>query len=459
MAKIDLTKYGITGTTEIVYNPSYETLFEEETKPELEGFEKGQVSELGAVNVMTGIYTGRSPKDKYIVMDENSKDTVWWTSDEYKNDNHPATQEAWAAVKDLAKKELSNKRAIAAMPIAGSFRSIDFTLSNMTNSHIQKVAVLTQYNARSLNEHLNSSKWWDFGRKQGGLYVFTPTITDDNGYWYRGTADAIYQNLDFLRRCHEPYVIITSGDAVYKMDYNKVLEYHIAKKADITVVCKELGAGEDATRFGTVKMNESCRIEEFEEKPMIARSQTISTGIYVIRRRLLIDLVEQCAEEERHDFVNDILIRYKNVKKIYGYKIESYWNNISTVDAYYKTNMDFLKPEVRKYFFKDLPSVYSKVSDQPPAKYNPGAIVKNSLVGSGSIINGTIENSVIFKKVFVGNNCVIKNSIILNDVYLGDNTYIENCIVESRDTIRANTRHVGEDGIKIVIEKNERYAL
>ena len=343
-------------------------------------------------------------------------------------------------------KELTSRRAAAAMPVAGSYRAIDFTLSNMTNSHIQKVAVLTQYNARSLNEHLNSSKWWDFGRKQGG-------------YWYRGTADAIYQNLDFLRRCHEPYVIITSGDAVYKMDYNKVLEYHIAKKADITVVCKELGAGEDATRFGTVKMNESCRIEEFEEKPMIARSQTISTGIYVIRRRLLIDLVEQCAEEERHDFVNDILIRYKNVKKIYGYKIESYWNNISTVDAYYKTNMDFLKPEVRKYFFKDLPSVYSKVSDQPPAKYNPGAIVKNSLVGSGSIINGTIENSVIFKKVFVGNNCVIKNSIILNDVYLGDNTYIENCIVESRDTIRANTRHVGEDGIKIVIEKNERYAL
>ena len=356
-------------------------------------------------------------------------------------------------------RELSSKRAVAAMPVAGSYRSIDFALSNMTNSHIQNVAVFTQYNSRSLNLHLSSSKWWDFGRKQGGLYVFTPSITPENGDWYRGTADALYQNLTFLKNSHEPYVVITSGDGVYKLDYNKVLEYHIEKKADITVVCKELGAGEDATRFGTVKMNESCRIEEFEEKPMIARSQTISTGIYVIRRRLLIDLVEQCAEEERHDFVNDILIRYKNVKKIYGYKIESYWNNISTVDAYYKTNMDFLKPEVRKYFFKDLPSVYSKVSDQPPAKYNPGAIVKNSLVGSGSIINGTIENSVIFKKVFVGNNCVIKNSIILNDVYLGDNTYIENCIVESRDTIRANTRHVGEDGIKIVIEKNERYAL
>ena len=356
-------------------------------------------------------------------------------------------------------RELTQRRAVAAMPVAGSYRAIDFVLSNMSNSHIQKVAVLTQYNARSLNEHLNSSKWWDFGRKQGGLYVFTPTITADNDYWYRGTADAIYQNLDFLKRCHEPYVIITSGDAVYKMDYNKVLEYHIAKKADITVVCKEMDSNEDVSRFGTVKMNDSMRIEEFEEKPLVATSNTVSTGIYVIRRRQLIDLIERCAEDDRHDFVTDILIRYKNVKKIYGYKIKDYWSSISTVDAYYQTNMDFLKPEVREYFFKKQPEIYSKVSDLPPAKYNPGAVVKNSLIASGSIINGTVENSVLFKKTFVGNNCVIKNSIILNDVYLRDNTYIENCIVESRDTIRANTRHVGENGVKVVVEKNERYAL
>lgn len=356
-------------------------------------------------------------------------------------------------------RELTQRRAVAAMPIAGSYRAIDFALSNMSNSHIQKVAVLTQYNARSLNEHLNSSKWWDFGRKQGGLYVFTPTITADNGYWYRGTADAIYQNLDFLKRCHEPYVIITSGDAVYKMDYNKVLEYHIAKKADITVVCRDLDQGEDATRFGILKMNENMRIEDFEEKPMVANSNTISTGIYIIRRRQLIDLIEHSAEEDRYDFVTDILIRYKNLKKIYGYKIKDYWSNISTVDAYYKTNMDFLKPEVRNYFFKQLPSIYSKVTDLPPAKYNPGAQVKNSLVASGCIINGTVENSVLFKDVFVGNNCVIKNSVILNNVYLGDNTHIENCIVESRDTIRANSYYCGEGEVKIVVEKNDRYVL
>lgn len=356
-------------------------------------------------------------------------------------------------------KELSNKRAISAMPVAGSYRAIDFALSNMSNSSVQKVAVLTQYNSRSLNEHLSSSKWWNFGRKQGGLFVFTPTITADNNAWYRGTADAIYQNLDFLKKSHEPYVIIASGDCIYKLDYNKVLEYHIEKKADITVVCKEMPPTVDVTRFGLVRMNEDSRIEEFDEKPMVSTSNTISTGIYIIRRRQLIELVERCAQEDRYDFVRDILIRYKNLKRIYGYKIKDYWSNIATVDSYYQTNMDFLKPEVRDYFFRQYPDVYSKVDDLPPAKYNPGSEVKNSLISSGCIINGRVENSVLFKTVFVGENCVIKNSIIMNDVYLGDNTYIENCIVESRDTIRANSHHVGEDGIKIVIEKNERYVL
>lgn len=354
--------------------------------------------------------------------------------------------------------ELSSKRAIAAMPVGGSFRSIDFTLSNMSNSHIQKVAVLTQYNARSLNEHLSSSKWWNFGRKQGGLYVFNPTVTSENSWWYRGTADAIYRNIDFLKRSHEPYVVIADGDCVYKMDYNELLEFHIAKKADITVVCKEMPKDEDVSRFGVVRMNEDSRIVEFEEKPMVAQSNTISAGIYVLRRRQLIEMLERCAQENRYNFVTDILIRYKNMKRIYGYKLDSYWSNIATVESYYKTNMDFLKPEVRAYF-REEPKIYSKIEDLPPAKYNVGSEVHNSLVASGCIINSKVENSILFKKVFVGKNCVIKNSIILNDVYIGDNTHIENCIVESRDTLRANTYFSGGDGIKVVCENNERYVM
>ena len=355
--------------------------------------------------------------------------------------------------------ELSSKRAIAAMPIGGSYRCIDFALSNMSNSYVQTVAVLTQYNARSLNEHLSSSKWWDFGRKQGGLYTFTPTVTADNSWWYRGTADAMYQNIDFLKKRHEPYVIITGGDCVYKLDYNKVLDYHIEKKADITVVCKDMPEGADISRFGVIRMNEESRITEFEEKPMVSSSNTISTGIYIIRRRQVIDMVARSGPDDRWDFVTDILIRYKNMKRIYGYKMEDYWSNIATVDSYYNTNMDFLKPEVRNYFFRETPHIYSKVDDYPPAKYNAGSDVKNSLISSGCIINSKIENSVLFKNVFVGKNCVIKNSIILNDVYIGDNTHIENCIVESRGTLKANTYYCGDDGVKVVLERNDRYSL
>ncbi|MGN0390084.1 MAG: glucose-1-phosphate adenylyltransferase subunit GlgD [Wujia sp.] len=357
--------------------------------------------------------------------------------------------------------DLSAKRAVAAMPIVGSYRAIDFTLSNMTNSHIQKVAVYTQYNSRSLNEHLNSSKWWDFGRKQGGLYLFTPTITATNSYWYKGTADALYQNINFLKSAHEPYVVIASGDAVYKLDYNKVLEEHIATGADITIVCKDIAPGEDdINRFGVVKLADDNRVISFEEKPIIAETNTASIGVYVVRRRQLIELLEACAAEGRSDFVNDILVRYKNVKKIYAYKLDSYWRNIGTIDSYFKTNMDFLKKDIRDYFFREHPDVYSKVEDLPPAKYNAEASVSNSLIASGSIINGTVEDSILFKKVYIGNNCVIKNSIILNDVHIGDNCYIENCIVESRDTLRANTVHTGDPNeIKVIVEKNFRYAL
>ncbi|MGI5989308.1 MAG: glucose-1-phosphate adenylyltransferase subunit GlgD [Lachnospiraceae bacterium] len=354
-------------------------------------------------------------------------------------------------------RELTEKRAVAAMPIAGSYRAIDFALSNMTNSGIGKVAVITQYNAKSLTRHMSSSKWWNFGRKQGGLFVFTPAITAESNNWYRGTADSLYQNIDFLKHSHEPYVVIASGDGVYKLDYNKVLEYHVEKRADITIVVKDMKDRSEINRFGLVSMTDDNRVTNIDEKPLETSLSMVSTGVYVIRRRMLIELLEKAAEEDRHEFVRDILVRYKNIKKIYAYELKDYWANISTVNAYYKTNMDFLKKDVRDYFFHQYPDVYSKVEDLPPAKYNFGAHVKNSLISSGCIVNGTIENSVLFKKVYVGNNAVIKNSIILNNAYIGDNAYIENCIVESNSTIKADSKFIGEHEVQIVREDNPIY--
>ena len=258
----------------------------------------------------------------------------------------------------------------------------------------------------------------------------------------------MYQNIDFLKSSHEPYVVIASGDGIYKLDYNKILQYHIEKKADVTVVVKKLDNRADIGRYGVVALTDEGRITDIDEKPLETNLSTVSTGIYVVRRRLLIELLEKAAEEDRYDFVRDILV---------SYMLDTYWNNISSVDSYYKTNMDFLKRDVRDYFFKQYPDIYSKVEDLPPAKYNYGANVSNSLVSCGCIVNGTVENSVLFKKIYIGNNAVVKNSIIMNNAYIGDNAYIENCIVESNSTIKANSRYVGENGVKIVIEDSPSY--
>ncbi|MBR4768192.1 MAG: glucose-1-phosphate adenylyltransferase subunit GlgD [Lachnospiraceae bacterium] len=354
-------------------------------------------------------------------------------------------------------KELTAKRATAAMPMWGTYRAIDFVLTNMADSGVQKVAVLTEYNSKSLSEHLNSAKWWDFGRKIGGLFVYHPTITPENSNWSRGTIDSMYQNISYLKDSHEPYVIIASGDGCYRLDYSKVLEYHIEKRADITVVTSDIQNWEDPDRFGQVSTLPDGRIRDFEEKPALTESHEVNTGVYIIRRRLLIELLEACMEEDRYDFVRDVIIRQRHAKRIYAYHMDSYWSNIASVNSYYHTNMDFLRPEVRENFFGSGHTVLTKPNDFPPAKYNYGCYVRNALVASGTIINGTVENSIIFKKSYIGDGCVIRNSIILNDVYIGDRTVVENCIVESHNTLEKGCQYIGDpENIRIVIEKNLR---
>ncbi|MCR4956419.1 MAG: glucose-1-phosphate adenylyltransferase subunit GlgD [Lachnospiraceae bacterium] len=347
-------------------------------------------------------------------------------------------------------KDLVKKRAGAAMPIGGTCRAIDFGLSNMSNSGIRTVAVLTQYNTRSLNEHLNSAKWWNFGRKHGGLYTFTPTLTRDNNWWFRGTADAIYQNMLFLRRRTEPYVVIYHGDCICKIDLNKMLEYHEEKGADITIAVKHLDSENELKRFGVVETDENNRVIEFSEKPMKAKTDTASMGIYIINRTLLMQLVEDANQRERYDLVKDIFIPYKDVKNIYAYEFDGYWRNINTVESYYDTNMDFLRRDVRRLFTAE-PTIKTKIEDLPSAKFNEGSDVKNSLIGSGCIVNGEVSDSVVFKEVFIGKGAVIKNSIILNGTYIDEGAYIENCIVESRERVAKNEEFIGKEGEPMVV--------
>ena len=349
--------------------------------------------------------------------------------------------------------DLTAIRATSAMPVGSCYRAIDFTLSNMTNSGIDKVAVITQYNSRSLHDHLNSAKWWDLGSKQGGLFVFTPFLSNDNSFWFRGTADSIYQNITFLKRSNEPYVIIASGDAVYQCDYNDILDDHIKKNADVTIVCKDM-RDKDLRDFGVVEVDENNRMIDFEEKPVEPQSTIASLGIYVISRTLLIKLLETILTEARYDLVNDIIIRYRKQLNMYAYMFDGYWSTINCVQSYYETNMDFLRREVRDVFLKDEPYIETKPKDEPPAKYNAGANVQNALVGSGGILNGYVEQSILFRRVFIGENSSVRNSIVMEGCYIGNDCVVENAILDKEVVLSDGKVLIGQPGEPLIVRKS-----
>lgn len=350
--------------------------------------------------------------------------------------------------------ELTSLRATSAMPVGSCYRSIDFPLSNMSNSGIGKVAVITQYNSRSLHDHLSSAKWWDLGSKQGGLFVFSPFLTSDNSYWFRGTADSIYQNMTFLKRSNEPYVVIASGNAICKMNYNDILKFHAEKDAEVTIVCKKADEWEDVTQFGVLELDQNGIVTDFEEKPLEPQSDIISTGIYVINRTLLIKLLEAVSREERYDLVKDIIMRYRKKLRIYGCPYEGYFRAINSIQSYYNCNMDFLREDVRNTLTREYPYVETKPKDEPPAKYNTQAQVQDCLVGSGSIINGTINHSILFRKVFIGDNATVKDSIIMESTYIGNDCVVENAILDKEVVLSDGKHIIGAPNKPVIVAKN-----
>jgi len=350
---------------------------------------------------------------------------------------------------------LSKLRATSALPVGSSYRAIDFPLSNMTNSGIKKVAVITQYNSRSLHDHLSSPKWWDLGSKQGGMFVLSPYLSGENSQWFRGTADSIFQNLTFLERSNEPYVVISSGDIVYKMDYREMIEYHERKNAEITIGYRQVPDSEDIKQYGVMEMDETERMTDLEEKPLEPQSDLASIGVYVIRRELLIKLIREIVSEGRYELVRDLFSRYRKRLKIYGYKFDGYWRNVGNINSYFDCNMDFLRRDVRDLFMQQPPYIKTKPKDEPPAKYNAKSRVINCLVGSGAILNGAAEKSVIFRKVYTGEESVVRNSILLEGTLIGDNCTVEYCVLDKDVKIHAGAKLIGSKDNIIVVRKGE----
>ncbi len=341
--------------------------------------------------------------------------------------------------------KLTAKRASAAVPIGGKYRAIDFTLSNMVRAGIKKVGVLTQYNPRSLMDHLGSGREWDLDRKRGGLYILQPYVSESDQYWYRGTADAIYQNMTLLRRGSEDYVLIGSGDHIFSFDFNALYDYHMTSMADITVMTKSI-EGYDPKLYGVVKTNDEGRIVKFEEKPPNPDGDKISLGMYFVNKKMLMDLLYTAASNGGYDFVNEIIVANLDMLRIMSYEFTGYWRNAKkSVSEYKKINMDMLNREVSRELFYQNGKIFTKLKDLAPPKITSTGSVKNSIVADGSIISGKVEDSVVFRNVEIRSGAVVKDSIILENSVIEEGAKLNNCILDKNVTIRSERVYKGYD--------------
>lgn len=353
-------------------------------------------------------------------------------------------------------KDIGTIRSGSAVPVGGKYRAIDFVLSNMVNSGITNVGVITQYSFRSLVDHLGSGKEWDLDRRYKGLFIFPPSLADDNTGWYRGTADAMYHNLTFFKRSNEDYVVIAQGNCVYKMNFNAMLDYHINQDADITIAYREMHdfLPEELSQLGIMELDENGRVTDLQEKPLHPPTKNGSMGIYLLKRELLISLLEECAAHGDYDFVKDILIKKLGKLRVYGYKFDGYWRNLSTLGMYFRCNMELLDPGIRYRLFIEGGKIYTKVKDESPAKYNDEAEVRNSIVADGCIVEGTVENSVLFRGVMVKKGAVVKDSIIMQGSVVEENVSLQYVILDKDVVINAGKSLRGDKNLPMIVGKS-----
>ena len=326
---------------------------------------------------------------------------------------------------------LTKELAKPAVPFGGKYRIIDFTLSNCTNSGIDTVGVLTQYQPLLLNSYIGIGSAWDLDRKDGGVTVLPPYAESSEVKWYTGTASAIFQNLNYLKQYQPEYVLILSGDHIYKMNYESMLDYHIEKRADATISLIEVPWVE-ASRFGIMNTNEDLRITEFEEKPSNPKNNLASMGIYIFNWNILKEYLEMDERDPNssHDFGKDIIpLLLDENKKLYAYPFKGYWKDVGTVQSLWEANMDLLGEDCDLDLFDNDWRIYSVNPNQPPQYMSPDAIVRESLINEGCTIEGKIDKSVLFQGVTIGKNSIIKESVIMPDAEIGENCLIEKAIV------------------------------
>lgn len=325
---------------------------------------------------------------------------------------------------------LSDRRAKPAVPFAGRYRIIDFTLSNVVNSGIYDVAVLTQYLPRSLNEHIGIGRPWDLDRGRGGVRLLQPYQGKGHQDWYGGTADAVLQNLDTLRESRAEAVLILSGDHIYKMDYRPMLAAHAERRADLTVAVMNVKP-EETSRFGIVLTNEDGRVSRFLEKPKDAPSTLANMGVYVFNTAALIERMQALAPEHPNlDFGKHVIPSMVETHGIYTFPFEGYWVDVGTVDAYWSTSMELVSGSSALNLRDPNWVIHTKSENRAPAKLGPQASVDRSMICNGCIVRGQVSKSVLSPGVYVSPGAIVRESVIMNDTWIGPGAVVDRCIVD-----------------------------
>ncbi len=357
---------------------------------------------------------------------------------------------------DARLRELTIIRAIAALPVAGRFRVIDFLVSSMVNGGMKNIGVIMQKNYHSLMDHLGSGKEWDLHGKNNGLHILPPFLTRENVGLYPGVLDALRSNTDYINRSKQELIVLSNSNIVYNANFRDMIAFHESTGADVTLMyTKDPTMKRD--EYGTyISLDKNNNVTDIEVEPTHPTYDNTFMEVVLMKREFLKDLVDKAVAHGLHDLSRDLLLRLVQEKqaKVNAFEYTGVCWNIDSVQSYFRFNMDILKPEIRKRLFVDELPVFTKVRDEMPAFYSNDSHVVNSLVADGCVIDGTVENSVLFRGVKIAPGAHIKNCIIMQDGQVQEGAYIENCILDKQTVVKRNAKLIGPEAYPIVIAKN-----
>lgn len=350
-------------------------------------------------------------------------------------------------------KSLTTNTAKPAVPFGGKYKIIDFAISNSANSGIDNIGILTQYKHFYLNQHIGIGKAWDYDRLNGGLKILSPYYTEEGGRWYKGTANAIFENIDYLDSIDPEYVLILSGDHIYKMNYDNMLDFHKENDADVTIAVMNVDESE-ISRFGIMETDSECKITQFKEKPKESTSTLASMGIYIftwdVLRKALIEDYEN--PDSSYDFGNDVIPKLLDEgKRMYAHQFDGYWRDVGTVRSYWEANIDLIVDNANLDVYDSAWKIHTSSKNLPPHYVGEKGALKNSLVNEACLIYGTVENSVLFDQVLVEEGAEVYNSVLLPGVKISKGAKIYNSVVNSDVVVEAGQVVGSKDDEKIYL--------